>query len=163
VLHSLHCLVSSIPTTSLMKVALTCYRTKCAMSSTANTTTTAPWKPSIADGEFTSVRAIVIPPNHDSHINSDHCLNHLRQTIQCHMDLTPVRTVYFKEMNTEVGDFDQEHTCRDMTKLQQWMNEKYTALSIPSPKTTDDQVHRLGYPDNDEALRPWNYRDREFS
>jgi hypothetical protein len=79
------------------------------------------------------------------------------------MDLTPVRTVYFKEMNTEVGDFDQEHTCRDITKLQYWMNEKYTGSSIPSPNTTDDQVHRLGYPDNDEALRPWNYRDREFS
>jgi hypothetical protein len=93
---------------------------------------------------------------------TDHCLNHLRQVLECHMDLTPVRTVYFPDMNTEVGDFDQVHTCRDISKLRHWMNEKHRASTKALQKVTDGRVHRLGYPDNEESMRTWNSRENEF-
>ncbi|KAF1948915.1 hypothetical protein CC80DRAFT_359696, partial [Byssothecium circinans] len=58
--------------------------------------------------------------NRARRIHIDHCLNHIRQIIKCHMDLTPVRTMYFEEMNTEVGDFDQVHMCRDFGRLNKY-------------------------------------------
>lgn len=78
------------------------------------------------------------------------------------MDLTPVRTVYFQDMNAEVGDFDQVHMCRDIGKLRRWMDKKHMAPTESPQKITDGRVHRLGYPDNEESMRAWNSREREF-
>lgn len=92
----------------------------------------------------------------------DHCLNHLRQIIQCHMDLTPVRTLYFPEMNTEVGDFDQVHTCRDFGRLREYMDEYFILEAHDSKVSPDGRIRRLGYPDNEEAVRVWDDRGKEF-
>ncbi|PVH96885.1 hypothetical protein DM02DRAFT_488985, partial [Periconia macrospinosa] len=53
-----------------------------------------------------------------------HCLNHIREILQCRMDITPVTTEYFEGINVEVGRFDQIHMCRDFSKLRSWMKEK---------------------------------------
>jgi hypothetical protein len=66
------------------------------------------------------------------------------------MDLTPVRTLYFEDMNVEVGDFDQVHMCRDFGKLRRWMNKRHKTLKDSSQ------------PDNEESMAPWNDRVREF-
>ncbi|KAH7382655.1 hypothetical protein DE146DRAFT_760490 [Phaeosphaeria sp. MPI-PUGE-AT-0046c] len=100
--------------------------------------------------------------NRGRRIHIDHCLNHIRQVIQCHMDLTPVRAVYFEDMNTEVGDFDQEHMCRDTTRLHEWMGENDVAVKNDGQTIEDGQRHLLGYPDNAEALRSWEEREGEF-
>lgn len=81
------------------------------------------------------------------------------------MDLTPVRTLYFEDINIEVGDFDQVHKCRDFRKLQEW---KPSGDGNIDKSTSGKDAHGgkprlLGYPDNEEALLPWDYRDLEFT
>jgi hypothetical protein len=95
----------------------------------------------------------------------DHCLDHIRQIIQCHMDLTPVRTLYFEDINVEVGDFDQVHKCRDIRKLQEWKPnvDIDKDMSASGKEEHDGKARHLGYPTNDEALLPWDYRDSEFN
>jgi hypothetical protein len=82
------------------------------------------------------------------------------------MDLTPVRTVYFEDMNTEVGDFDQVHRCRDISKLREFMDDRRMRNAGGGDNDHDlDEVKerkRLGYPDTEENLRPWAWRDGEF-
>lgn len=78
------------------------------------------------------------------------------------MDLTPVRTLYFPEMNTEVGDFDQVHTCRDFGKLKEYMNDHFMVETHEQRLSPDGRIRRFGYPDNEEALRAWDDREREF-
>jgi hypothetical protein len=78
------------------------------------------------------------------------------------MDLIPVRTAYFEEMNTEVGDFDQVHMCRDIHKLRHWMDVKHSASTESPQKIADGRVHRLGYPDNSESMAAWDDRESEF-
>lgn len=78
------------------------------------------------------------------------------------MDLTPVRTLYFPEMNTEVGDFDQVHTCRDFGRLRQYMNEHFLVEAHEPKVSPDGRIRRLGYPDNEEAVRVWDDRGKEF-
>lgn len=78
------------------------------------------------------------------------------------MDLTPVRTVYYEDVNVEVGDFNQEHTCRDIGELQRYMDKHHVAMSGSSQKIQNERVHRLGYPDTEEEMMSWDYREREF-
>lgn len=73
-----------------------------------------------------------------------------------------MRTIYFEEMNTEVGDFDQDHMCRDIGKLRELMDENNVAVRKHGQKVEDGQRHLLGYPDNAEALRSWEEREGEF-
>jgi hypothetical protein len=78
------------------------------------------------------------------------------------MDLTPVRTIYFEDINSEVGDFDQPHMCRDIGKLHQWMDKSHAASTESPQKIPDSRVHRLGYPDTKESMSAWHSREREF-
>jgi len=80
------------------------------------------------------------------------------------MDLTPARSVYFESMNTEVGEFDQVHKCRDVSKLREFMAERSAKNKAASEKDRGGggKAHRLGYPDTEETLLPWGYRDSEF-
>ncbi len=70
----------------------------------------------------------------------DHCLNHIRQAIQCHGDMTPVTSIYMPSVNTMVGNFEQAHTCRDWSKVKAWLAERAAQDEIrglvgPSPTT----------------------------
>lgn len=83
------------------------------------------------------------------------------------MDLTPIKTEYFKDINVEVGNFDQVHMCRDFSKLRSWMKEKQNSRTVATvdvqAEHNDDPVHhRLGYPDNEESELPWNATEIEF-
>ncbi|KAF2646485.1 hypothetical protein P280DRAFT_12240 [Massarina eburnea CBS 473.64] len=91
------------------------------------------------------------------HVGLDHCLNRIRQIIQCHMDLTPAHTLYFPEMNTDVGDFDQVH--QHMVEM-----ENSTEPASPDKDVSNDgKGHRQGYLKNGEMLLPWDTTWREFS
>ncbi|KAH8805165.1 hypothetical protein F5884DRAFT_859778 [Xylogone sp. PMI_703] len=55
----------------------------------------------------------------------DHCVNHLRQIIQCHGDMTPLPIVWeevagFPNGGRIIPEFDQVHTCRDFRALREW-------------------------------------------
>lgn len=59
----------------------------------------------------------------------DHCINHLRQIVQCHGDMTPLPIIWadIKEHpngGRALPDFDQVHTCRDFTALREWSTEQ---------------------------------------
>jgi len=92
-------------------------------------------------------------------LHIDHCLNHIRQVIACHMDLTPGPSMYFESVDTYVANFHQVHTCRDLSKLREWMVERRL-----QPSSFKDNSHsRHGYFDNTaDALLPWGSTESEF-
>jgi hypothetical protein len=64
----------------------------------------------------------------------DHCINALRQVIQCHGDLTPLPKFRDMETGYEYTDFERVHTCRNFQPLRDWADDRgYDALveSLP--------------------------------
>ena len=74
------------------------------------------------------------------------------------MDLTPAPSMYFESVDTYVGNFNQRHTCRDISKLRHWMTER---SSRPAAIPEDPKLSH-GYIDNDDALLPWDSTEPEF-
>ncbi|KAE8140094.1 hypothetical protein BDV38DRAFT_240974 [Aspergillus pseudotamarii] len=53
-----------------------------------------------------------------------HCINHLRQAIQCHADLTPMEWIFVDRkiiLNTAT-----HHTCRNFNKIHEWAWQRRT-------------------------------------
>jgi len=61
----------------------------------------------------------------------DHCVDYLRQVIQCQVDLTPLYYDLSRvhEQDTLVPIFGAEHTCRDWEKLHEWAMQRSGAVS----------------------------------
>ncbi|KAJ6142743.1 hypothetical protein N7471_002196 [Penicillium samsonianum] len=57
---------------------------------------------------------------HGTKIHIDHCLDYLRQSIQCGADMTPVVLYYEPAINMSLPNFEQVHTCRNWDKLHAW-------------------------------------------
>ncbi|KAI1170945.1 hypothetical protein F4777DRAFT_86860 [Nemania sp. FL0916] len=74
-------------------------------------------------------RAKGLPEEWWQRFHIDHCINHLRQAIQCHSDLTPFPLVPAVRNESRKGwitpDFDVEHTCRDFSAIRKWSTEKH--------------------------------------
>jgi hypothetical protein len=54
----------------------------------------------------------------------DHCMDQIRQSIQCFGDFTPIPTKWYPV----VGGFvvtDRKHTCRNFSKLQTWAAKRF--------------------------------------
>ncbi|KAK0705715.1 hypothetical protein B0H67DRAFT_675727 [Lasiosphaeris hirsuta] len=69
-------------------------------------------------------------PSLANHI--DHCINHIRQSLQCHADLTPMewRLVGGSRLILKT---DTLHTCRDFDRIHAWATSKGTRFeAIPS-------------------------------
>ena len=77
------------------------------------------------------------------------------------MDLTPAPSMYFESVDTYVGNFNQVHTCRDISKLREWMVERSMKVPLIS-EDSDDKASTHGYIDNDDALLPWDWTESEF-
>lgn len=54
-------------------------------------------------------------------IFAGHCINHLRQALQCHADLTPME--WQKTGNKLVLNTETKHTCRNFEKVHAWARE----------------------------------------
>ncbi|KIW98977.1 uncharacterized protein Z519_00640 [Cladophialophora bantiana CBS 173.52] len=190
VLHTLHCVVSSKSKSTgsqqrqgTRRLPLDKRRIMSARLSIANTISRCHYMVYLENKEFTQASSLyqattspdLLLLSNDSYLRftpkltsrvrgTDHCLNHIRQVVQCHMDLTPVTTMYFGSVNTEVGNFEQEHTCRDLEPLRVWATRRKQADQArlktlgeggdghlgPQPLPTH------GYVDNEDALLPWN-------
>jgi hypothetical protein len=50
----------------------------------------------------------------------EHCLDFLRQLVQCSSDLTPIPLVYSKGAGFPIPDFEQVHTCRSFDSIRKW-------------------------------------------
>lgn len=61
-------------------------------------------------------------PEMKNHVG--HCLNHLRQSIQCHSDLTPMQ--WERVGNKLILSTKTPHTCRDFDKIHQWAMGRMT-------------------------------------
>lgn len=74
--------------------------------------------------------SMTLPPEY-RRIHIDHCINHLRQAILCHGDLTPV-TMKPVTANTSLpypvtfylGRTECEHTCRSTEALRNWVTAR---------------------------------------
>ena len=53
----------------------------------------------------------------------DHCLDYLRQVVQCQSDLTPLTYEPYEPKNTSIPVFGTPHTCRNFTKIHEWAME----------------------------------------
>jgi hypothetical protein len=54
----------------------------------------------------------------------DHCLDYLRQMIQCSGDLTPIPTKWWAGANRDYSDSDNEHTCRNFASIRKWVTDR---------------------------------------
>lgn len=59
----------------------------------------------------------------------DHCIDALRQMLQCVVDITPIPTRYYPGIGHNYIDSDREHTCRDFDQMRVWMSHR-TAITI---------------------------------
>lgn len=118
--HILHCLAS--PPWAFGVYLLTRIRTTFENLSTQSTTgPTASQK----HCSSTSVRS---PREHRSQANKlDHCIDAIRQYIQCHVDLTPINLVWSENKGGVLPDFQQAHTCRSFTQAQKWVHRRNIA------------------------------------
>lgn len=69
------------------------------------------------------------------------------------MNLTPGFTMYFETMKMEARDSDQDHMCRDIGTLRNWMDENNGAEKIDGQRVEDGRRHFLDYPNNAKALK----------
>ncbi|KAJ0124048.1 hypothetical protein J7T55_012521 [Diaporthe amygdali] len=61
------------------------------------------------------------PPGKD---HLDHCLDFLRQIVQCQSDLTPFSYYWDERLKGPFPSFDDTHTCRDFDQIYEWASTK---------------------------------------
>jgi hypothetical protein len=50
----------------------------------------------------------------------DHCIDYIRQTIECRSDLTPLKLYYSKPAARMMVDFEGDRTCKDFDAVRDW-------------------------------------------
>ncbi|KAK1501471.1 hypothetical protein CTAM01_05695 [Colletotrichum tamarilloi] len=63
------------------------------------------------------------PRIHRMHV--DHCLDYLRQTVQCHGDLTPMVFSWSDDAGRVVADWKEPHTCRNFNRVRNWAEDHF--------------------------------------
>ncbi|KXH34551.1 hypothetical protein CSIM01_00462 [Colletotrichum simmondsii] len=63
------------------------------------------------------------PRIHRMHV--DHCLDYLRQTVQCHGDLTPMVFSWSDDAGRVVADWKEPHTCRNFNRVRSWAEDHF--------------------------------------
>lgn len=59
-----------------------------------------------------------------NHGFSDHCLDYIRQSVQCSGDLTTMTFNFQAARGRLVADFDALHTCRKFDSFHDWALER---------------------------------------
>jgi hypothetical protein len=71
----------------------------------------------------------------------EHCLDFLRQLVQCSSDLTPIPLVYSKGAGFAIPNFEQVHTCRSFDAIHDWaMKQNEDALKTVE-HTSESMFH----------------------
>jgi hypothetical protein len=50
----------------------------------------------------------------------DHCIDYLRQNIQCRADLMPLQLYYSEPAQRTMVNFKGVHTCKDFDAILEW-------------------------------------------
>lgn len=90
---------------------------------------------------YSSTSVTLIQPT-----NLDHCIDAIRQYIQCHMDLTPINLVWSKNKGGVLPEFRQVHTCRSYREAHEWVLRRNIAnyqSGIGDKGVADDARHTL--------------------
>lgn len=61
-----------------------------------------------------------------------HCIDHLRQMVQCYGDVTIIPTKLRPGLGENYIDSDRFHTCRDFSAIREWTYARFLA----TPGTT---------------------------
>ncbi|KAK6592618.1 hypothetical protein H4I96_11849 [Botrytis cinerea] len=68
-------------------------------------------------------------PRKESHrihrMHVDHCIDYLRQTVQCHGDLTPMVFSWSDDAGRVVADWKEPHTCRNFHSIRSWAEDHF--------------------------------------
>ncbi|PVH90382.1 hypothetical protein DM02DRAFT_547900 [Periconia macrospinosa] len=56
-----------------------------------------------------------------------HCINHIREALQCHADLTPM--LWTAKGSKVILNTDTRHTCRHFNKIHEWAASHRTNYS----------------------------------
>ncbi|KAH8809397.1 hypothetical protein F5884DRAFT_753882 [Xylogone sp. PMI_703] len=62
-------------------------------------------------------------------IHLDHCIDFIRQAVQCHADLTPMRWYWSEAVDQAVLKAESPHTCRKWDNIQKWAMDRIHVLS----------------------------------
>ncbi|KAJ5689015.1 hypothetical protein N7462_003407 [Penicillium macrosclerotiorum] len=71
----------------------------------------------------------------------DHCIDYLRQGIQCSADLTPLGYEWNEDYQVPFPLFKEKHTCRDFEKIKSWAMER-----VPLQRQKHSHSHPIGQP-----------------
>lgn len=63
-----------------------------------------------------------------------HCIDHIRQMIQCNADMTVIPTRWYDSIHQNYIDSDRTHTCRDFGKVREWASSRYSGPSAVKPR-----------------------------
>jgi len=63
-------------------------------------------------------------------VHLDHCIDQLRQYIQCHADVTPMVWQWSEADNQYLTDTGPTHSCRNFEKIQAWAQEHATKVKF---------------------------------
>ena len=66
----------------------------------------------------------VSPVTTSSSISTEHCLDLIRQSVQCSGSTNLIPSKYWDGIEHNYVDSDQEHTCRSFTFLREWTNSR---------------------------------------
>jgi hypothetical protein len=61
---------------------------------------------------------------HNTRLHVDHCLDYIRQMIQCKADLTPLPVYFSTGGNQTIPDFERVHICRNIWEVRRWADEQ---------------------------------------
>ncbi|KAF2736570.1 hypothetical protein EJ04DRAFT_432782, partial [Polyplosphaeria fusca] len=59
-----------------------------------------------------------------------HCLDYLRQVVQCHGDVTPLVVFYQEERGNYAFDHAVTHSCRKFERIYEWAVEHGADIHI---------------------------------
>lgn len=69
-----------------------------------------------------------------------HCIDSIRQSIQCKADLTIIPTQWQPGLGENYIDADREHECRDFEKVKKWELSRYDGPLAVKPRHPDGSV-----------------------
>ncbi|KAK1951989.1 hypothetical protein LY78DRAFT_731607 [Colletotrichum sublineola] len=65
------------------------------------------------------------PETRRAHI--DHCIDYLRQSAECHGDVTPITFKWQESVGRVVVAWKTTHTCRNFDRIHDWALDHYRA------------------------------------
>lgn len=67
-------------------------------------------------------------------VHLDHCIDLIRQSLQCAADVTPITWIRSRKDGIARGQINMLHTCRNYEKIHQWALQHQTVVDW-DPKT----------------------------